>query len=111
MKIQFALAFALLALAPVAASAETQDEQNACMNDAFSVCGHAIPDRERVAACLAQNMHRISALPHGDAALCQTQQPTAASRQSARGGSRTKLSTRTDRCGRPVERFLRNPTI
>ena len=48
MKIHFALAFALLALAPVAASAETQDEQNACMNDAFSVCGHAIPDRDRV---------------------------------------------------------------
>ena len=61
MKIHFALAFALLALAPAAASAETQDEQNACMNDAFSVCGHAIPDRDRVAACLAQNIHRISA--------------------------------------------------
>ena len=61
MKIQFALAFAFLALAPVAASAETQDEQNACMNDAFSVCGHAIPDRDRVGACLAQNINRISA--------------------------------------------------
>ena len=30
------------------------------MNDAFSVCGHAIPDRDRVAACLAQNINRIS---------------------------------------------------
>jgi hypothetical protein len=60
MKIQFALAFALFALAPVAASAESQDEQNACMNDAFSVCGHVIPDRERVGACLAQNINRIS---------------------------------------------------
>jgi hypothetical protein len=65
MKIQTALAqtvlaFVLFTLAPVAASAETQDEQNACMNDAFSVCGHAIPDRDRVAACLAQNINRIS---------------------------------------------------
>jgi hypothetical protein len=60
MKIQFALAFAFLALAPVAASAETQEEQNACMNDAFTICGHAIPDRERVGACLAQNINRIS---------------------------------------------------
>jgi hypothetical protein len=60
MKIQFALALAFLALAPAAASAETQEEQNACMNDAFSVCGHAIPDRERVGACLAQNINRIS---------------------------------------------------
>ena len=43
-----------------AASAETQEEQNACMNDAFNVCGHDIPDRERSAACLARNIKRIS---------------------------------------------------
>jgi hypothetical protein len=60
MKIQFAIAFAFFALAPVTASAETQEEQNACMNDAFTICGHAIPDRERVGACLAQNINRIS---------------------------------------------------
>jgi hypothetical protein len=60
MKAQAALAFAFLSLAPLAASAETQDEQNACMNDAFTICGHAIPDRERVGACLAQNINRIS---------------------------------------------------
>ena len=62
MRIQVALAFAFLALAPAAASAaESQDEQSACMSDAFSVCGHAIPDRNRVAACLAQNLNRLSA--------------------------------------------------
>jgi len=60
MKIQIALAFAFVSLAPVAATAETQDEQQACMSDAFNVCGHAIPDRDRVAACLAQNINRIS---------------------------------------------------
>ena len=60
MKAQVALAFAFLAFAPVAASAESQDEQNACMNDAFSICGHAIPDRDRVGACLAKNINRIS---------------------------------------------------
>ena len=60
MKIQIAFALALSTLVPAAASAETQDEQNACMNDAFSVCGHAIPDRDRVATCLAQNLNRIS---------------------------------------------------
>ena len=37
-----------------------QEEQQACMNDAFSVCGHAIPDRDRVAGCLAENFSRIS---------------------------------------------------
>ena len=61
MKIHFALAFALAAFTSVAALAQSQDEQQACMNDAFSVCGDAIPDRDRVAACLAQNINRISA--------------------------------------------------
>jgi hypothetical protein len=60
MKIQSAVVVAVLAFAPVAASAESQEEQNACMNDAFNVCGHAIPDRERVGACLAHNVNRIS---------------------------------------------------
>jgi len=60
MKIRIALALVFFTLVPAAASAETQDEQNACMNDAFNICGHAIPDRDRVAACLAQNMNRIS---------------------------------------------------
>ena len=63
MKTQIALALAFFALAPVAASAAegSQDEQNACMNDAFNVCGHAIPDRDRVAQCLSQNVSRLSA--------------------------------------------------
>ena len=60
MKIQVALVSAFLAFAPVPASAQSQEDQNACMNDAFNVCGHAIPDRERVGACLAQNINRIS---------------------------------------------------
>jgi hypothetical protein len=59
-KIQIALALAFLALAPVAATAETQEEQQACMDDAYGFCGHAIPDRDRVAGCLAQNIDRIS---------------------------------------------------
>jgi hypothetical protein len=61
MRIAFATALAFFALAPTVASAASQDEQAACMNDAFTVCGQAIPDRDRVAACLAQNINRISA--------------------------------------------------
>lgn len=60
MKIKLAIALAFFVFIPAGASAETQDEQNACMNDAFSVCGEAIPDRDRVAACLAKNIKRIS---------------------------------------------------
>jgi hypothetical protein len=58
MKIRFALAFAVIA--PAGTLAQSQDEQNACIDDAFNVCGHAIPDRDRVAACLAANLKRIS---------------------------------------------------
>jgi len=39
-----------------------QDQQNqqACMGDAMTFCGQFIPDRERVAACLLSNRHRVS---------------------------------------------------
>ena len=60
MKIKIAIAFAFFALMPATASAESQNDQNACMNDAFNVCGQAKPDRSRVAACLAKNIRRIS---------------------------------------------------
>jgi hypothetical protein len=59
-KAQIALVLTLLALAPIAATAETQEEQQACMDDAYGFCGHAIPDRDRVANCLAQNIDKIS---------------------------------------------------
>ncbi len=38
-----------------------QDDQNACMNDAMTVCSQFIPDRSRVAGCLISNRARISA--------------------------------------------------
>jgi hypothetical protein len=43
------------------ASAETLQERQACENDAFSVCGAFIPDRNKVFACLANNEDRLSA--------------------------------------------------
>jgi hypothetical protein len=49
-----------LMLVPMAATAETPEERQACTDDAFNVCGDAIPDRDRVAACLARNISRIS---------------------------------------------------
>ena len=59
------LALRCFSPALLAARPQSQDEQNACMNDAFKVCGHAIPDRDRVAACLSENINRISiAVPH-----------------------------------------------
>jgi len=72
MKARFALALVTVcvALAPATAGSQSQDlqpqypqsqeDQGACMADAFSVCGQFIPDRERVAACLIANSSRIS---------------------------------------------------
>jgi len=60
MKIQVAVAFAFLTLTPITATSETQEEQQACTDDAYNFCGHVIPDRDRVAACLHQNLKRIS---------------------------------------------------
>ena len=74
MKIHLALAAAFLALAPVTAMAASQEEEQACMNDAFNVCGHAIPDRERVGACLYQNLSRVS--PACRTVLTRYQKPT-----------------------------------
>jgi hypothetical protein len=57
------LAFALFiaALAPVAAQADDQQGQQACIGDAMTVCPQFIPDRQRVAGCLMSNRQRISA--------------------------------------------------
>jgi len=62
MKIRAALALALfgLILAPVAVRADAQQDQEACMLDAQTVCGQFIPDREQVAHCLMTNRSRIS---------------------------------------------------
>jgi hypothetical protein len=57
----FALISFGLALSPAAVSADPQQDQQACMNDAVTVCGQFIPDRERVAACLLSNRSRLSA--------------------------------------------------
>ena len=50
-----------IALSPFAATAGTEEDQAACMNDAVTVCSQFIPNRERVAICLLSNRDRISA--------------------------------------------------
>jgi hypothetical protein len=59
-RILLALGLFCFVLAPIAASADAQQDQDACMVDAQTVCGQFIPDRERVAHCLMANSRRIS---------------------------------------------------
>jgi hypothetical protein len=56
----FLLAVLGLALVPASAKADAQQDQQPCMNDAMTICGQFIPDRERVASCLISNRTRVS---------------------------------------------------
>jgi hypothetical protein len=44
-----------------AALAQSAEEQQACMNDAFRVCSATIPDRARTTACMVQKKSQLSA--------------------------------------------------
>ena len=55
-----AVAGIVLMAAPVPALAYTQTDADACTPDAFRLCQHAIPDADRVAACLASNKPNLS---------------------------------------------------
>src|SRR5258707_14542025 len=55
------LAVALtLGLIPAAFGQSEQEQQEACMDDAFKFCGQAIPDRQKVFYCLLENRHSIA---------------------------------------------------
>jgi hypothetical protein len=62
MKTHIALALVTfcVALTPAIVRADSQDDQQACMSDALSVCSEFIPDRDRVGSCLVANRSRIS---------------------------------------------------
>ena len=50
----------LLVVLTNTAFAETQAEQQACVNDAFNVCWSQIPDRNAVFVCLMKNKRKVS---------------------------------------------------
>jgi hypothetical protein len=61
----FFFVLCILMLPSVARAEATPAERWACQQDAFRVCGHAIPNRDRVRSCLRQNMRLISSLCRG----------------------------------------------
>src|SRR5215210_1559658 len=61
MQIRFALALAFTAgMFSTVAIAQSSEDQQACMNDAFRVCSATIPDRARTTACMIQNKSQLS---------------------------------------------------
>ena len=45
---------------PAASRAYTPEEQQACSDDAFRLCGPEIPDVDRVTACMVRNRSQLS---------------------------------------------------
>jgi len=60
--IAFVMAVGGLALiaVPAPALAATPEEQQACQADAFRLCDKAIPDEQRVKACMLANVRKLS---------------------------------------------------
>lgn len=49
----------VLSLLSATAVAETPEERQACIGDAFRLCWADIPDRDRVTACMVENKSRL----------------------------------------------------
>ena len=64
MKKQITLAIVLALSASEVALATTQEEEQACTNDAFQFCQNFIPDRNRVFNCLVSKKDQISPACH-----------------------------------------------
>ena len=111
--------FAALALTVVstAAIAQSAEEQQACMNDAFRVCSATIPDRARTTACMIQNKSQLSAacqmvMDKYSPAQNQTQTASAAPSRTittapARMTQPIKTAANTARPGKPLNILMR----
>ena len=55
------LGIALVLAASAAAKAQSSEDEAACKDDAFRVCGQTIPDRERTFQCMIANRDVLSA--------------------------------------------------
>jgi hypothetical protein len=110
------------------AFAQSSDEQQACMNDAFRVCSATIPDRNKTIACMVQNKPKLSAAcqvvmdkyaPSGTttAYASATPAPAAPTRAAARNVSMkpvtptavkpVKTAATTQRTGKPLNILMR----
>jgi hypothetical protein len=78
-----------------AAAAETPEQRQACTDDAFQFCSDAMPDRERVFACLAEKRHLISPLCREGMAAFLPPEPAPAVQRVNRGQTKAKTKTKT----------------
>ena len=111
-RITLAAAFALATLS-TAALAQSSEEQQACMSDAFRVCSATIPDRARTTACMIQNKSQLSAACQAVMAKYAPAEPapvqTAAAPIRTRNVSMkpVKTAANTQRPGKPLNILMR----
>ena len=125
MRLTLAIALTVSALS-TAAYAQSAEEQQACMNDAFRVCSATIPDRNKTIACMVQNKAKLSGAcqvvmdkyaPTGTttAYASATPAPAAPTRTVTRGASMkpvtpakpVKTAAATQRPGKPLNILMR----
>ncbi len=111
-RISFAIALAVASIS-TAAIAQTQDEQQACMNDAFRVCSATIPDRARTTTCMIQHKAELSSacqMVMAKYAPAGTPATTVAARPATPVMSRPaamRTATNTVRPGKPLNILIR----
>jgi hypothetical protein len=101
------------------AAAETPEQHQACMDDAFQFCSDAMPDRERVFACLAEKRNIISPLCREGMAAFLPPEPAPPVQRVNRGQTKadTKPKTKPDtktkaaskKAGAPLSLAPKNP--
>ena len=114
MQIRLTLALSLaIGMLSTAAMAQSAEEQQACVDDAFRVCSATIPDRARTTACMIQHKTQLSAACQmvmakyapAESAPVQT---TAATPIRTRNASMKPVRTATStRPGKPLNILMR----
>ena len=103
------------------ALAQSNEEQQACMNDAFRVCSATIPDRNRTIACMVQNKAQLSSAcqmvmdkyaPGGDTSRIASTPPDRTTTRNVSMKPATpvkpvKTAAATQRPGKPLNILMR----
>ena len=105
---------AALTVISTAALAQSSEDQQACMNDAFRVCSATIPDRARTTACMIQNKTQLSQAcqavmaKYAPAGPAPVQTATVAPVRTKNASMKpVRTATNTARPGRPLNILMR----
>jgi hypothetical protein len=102
MRLTLAIALTASALS-TAAFAQSAEEQQACMEDAFRVCSATIPDRTRTIACMVQKKSQLGAACQAVMAKYAPPAATPVQTAAARPMRSAPVAARVSTPARPVK--------